>query len=127
MAIDLPGTCRFGGVDFDIESTDAEGWYQHPQRDQQGVRTVSYTVLFGSRADWLDFLALQSRVTVKVALGSNSGRVYVHSGRGVRTLRIPTGASGALQDWDAVLTSVVGLRHGWEPGLYRADALWVLV
>jgi len=127
MAVDLPLRCRFGGVDFDIEATDDAGWFQHPQTDTAGVRTVNYTILLPSRAEWLDLLALQSRVTVKIALGSDKGRVYVHNGPGVRTLKIPTGPSGDLQDWDAVLTQVTGLRHGWEPSLYRADAMWVLL
>jgi hypothetical protein len=127
MAVALPGDCAFGGVPFDIESTDDGGFYQHPQTDAQGVRTVSYTILLESRADWLDLLALQSRVTVKVALGGTSGRVYVHAGPGSRTLQIPTGAGGSNQNWDAVLTQCTGLRHGWETGLYRADALWVLL
>lgn len=127
MPVALPGDCRFGEVDFDIESDGAEGYYQHPQTDAQGVKTVSYTILLASRADWLALLGLQSRVTVKVALGSGKGRVYVHDGPGKRTLRIPTGASGALQNWDAVLTQCNGVRHGWETGLYRADALWVLL
>jgi len=126
MTVALPGDCRFGGVHFDIEQTGGE-FFQHPQRDGQGVRTVSYTILLASRADWLDLLALQSRVTVKTALGSNDGRVYVHAGPGAKTLKIPTGAGGALQEWDAVLTQCNGVRHGWETGLYRADALWVLL
>lgn len=123
----LPGECSFNGVTFDIEASDAEGWTQYPQLGDDGVHTLVLTILFDTHVDWLAFLALQSRVTVKTALGTNAGRVYVHAGPGAKTLSIPTGTNGANANWSAVLTSVTAIRHGWDSGLYRAEAMWVLL
>lgn len=123
----LLGNCSYAGIPFDIEASDAAGWYPVPVLTEDGRTIMQLVVLFDSHADWVDFKSLQSKVDFRATLGSLGGVAYVQAGPGSKTLSIPTGSTGNNQNHYAILVAASPQRHGWDSGLYRVDATWVIV
>src|SRR5262245_2133246 len=116
----LVGVCSFRGTPFDLDDAD---WLALPLY-RAGEPLFAAAILIYSEADYTALLGGLSLSTWDRAIGTFAGVERVGAGPGMGTLRLPTGAGGALQNFDATLIEFAGFRHPFEPSFFRADATW---